>query len=129
MVRVTIAGRTVALSRASGKTTTCTAEVSTLGKMGASMRVSTSMTESTALVPTSGKMAASTLANGPTANSTERASTDMPMGRKEKADGKRERESAGWMELKELLARLRETWQFDRFSARMKIICAYFKFE
>lgn len=129
MVRVTIAGRTDELFRASGKTTTCMAEVSTHGKMGASMRVSISMTENTALVPTSGKMAASTLANGPTANNTERASTDMPMGRKEKADGKRERESAGWMELKELLARLRETKQFDSFSELMKRICAYFKFE
>jgi hypothetical protein len=92
------------------------------------MRVSTSMTESTASVPTSGKMAASISANGRTANNTEKASTDMPMGRRGKADGRRAREFAGWMELKELLARLSEKGQLDRFRASMKIICAYFKF-
>ncbi len=32
------------------------------------------------------------------------------------------------IELKELLARLSEKGQFDRFRASMKIICAYFKF-
>jgi len=92
------------------------------------MRVSTSMTESTASVPTSGKMAASISANGRTANNTEKASTDMPMGRRGKADGRRAREFAGWMELKELLARLSEKGQLNRFRASMKIICAYFKF-
>lgn len=87
------------------------------------------MTESMALVPTSGKMAASISANGRTENSTEKASTDMPMGRKGKADGRRAREFAGWMELKELQARLSEKGQLDRFSASMKKICAYFKFK
>ena len=86
------------------------------------------MTERTASVPMSGKMAASISANGRTENSTEKASTDMPMGRRGKADGRRAREFAGWMELKELLAKLSEKGQLDRFRASMKIICAYFKF-
>jgi hypothetical protein len=51
-------------------------------------------------------------------NSTEKASTDMPMGRRGKADGRREREFAGWMELKELPVRLSEKGQIGSFSRK-----------